>query len=241
MNLRRALLMVLLSLSATASFADSAWVSDRLQVGLHEEPTGTSTVLALLPSGTEVEVLKRDGALVHVRTASGSEGWVDAQYLSEEKPAALLLADAEAARTEAERALQAADERIQALESELAAARQASAAAGEAAPGDAAPAVQGPAFEAPVNSETLRELQGLAEENQRLKQQLAESEAAAETARPPTPVLAADYDHYLLALRDWTPWEWLLLASALLLFFGLGLWSAEAGVRHRHGGFRLRI
>ena len=208
--------------------------------------------MSVLPSGTEVEVLKRDGALVHVRTASGSEGWVDAQYLSEEKPAALLLADAEAARTEAERALQAADERIQALESELAAARQASAAAGEAAPGDAAPAVQGPAFEAPVNSETLRELQGLAEENQRLKQQLAESEAAAdmalerlqaaaETARPPTPVLAADYDHYLLALRDWTPWEWLLLASALLLFFGLGLWSAEAGVRHRHGGFRLRI
>ena len=247
-----ALMLGSLAQAATAA-GDMAWVSDRLQAGLHEERSGTSTVLALLPSGAEVEVLERDGAFVFVRSASGSEGWMDAQYLSEQKPAALLLADAEAASAEAAAALETANGRIAELEVELADAKQAVA---DTAAETAVPPVQSASFEAPVNSETLRELQTLAEENRGLKQRLAESEAAAamalerlqaaaeephaDTLAPP-PVLAAGYDHYLLALRDWSYWQWLILGSTMLLFFALGVWSVDTGVRRRHGGFRLRV
>ena len=239
----RIVVAVGLLMQAGAAMADTAWVSDRLKAGLHAEPTASSTVLTLLPAGTEVEVLERDGSVVYVVTADGVEGWLDAQYLSDERPAVLLLADAGME-------LEAANGRIAELESDLSAARQATAEAAEGGP-----EVRSASFDAPINSETLRELQRVAEENQRLKQQLAESDAAAEmalerlelvsaepVAEPPqTPAAGASYGHYLYALRDWSAWQWLVLASTVLLCFSLGLWSADAGVRRRHGGFRLRL
>ena len=253
MTAARVVVALGLLMQAASVSADTAWVSDRLQAGLHEERDGASTVLVLLPTGTEVEVLEVDDGVAFVRTTSGTEGWVDAQYLSETRPAALLLADAESARAQADEALAAASNRIAELEAQLSAVQEAAEQA-TADAGAAGPQVQSSSFAAPVNSETLRELQRVAEENQRLRQQLAESDAAAEMAlerlqqvaaepvvEPALPVVAVTYDHYLLALRDWTPWQWLIVASTLLLFFSLGLWSADTGVRRRHGGFRLRV
>lgn len=253
MNIARTALVAAMLAHGTLAGAEPAWISDRLQAGLHEQPDPASTVLMLLSSGTPVEVLEREGGLARVRTESGSEGWVDAMYLSEEQPSALLLAEVEAARAEAVAELEAAHEHIATLEADL---ERVAALADVREADEQRPAggngVQSASFEAPINSETLREMQRLAEENQRIKQQLAEAEATATMALEQleaAPVAAAAEPasanaaqaHFLLALRHWNPWEWLALASTLLLAFGTGLWLSELGVRRRHGGFRLRV
>ena len=249
MSTCRLSLVAALLLAAGAAGADTAWISDRLQAGLHEAPDPSSTVLTLLSTGTPVEVLERDGI----------EGWLDAMYLSDDKPDALVLAEVEAARADAVAELESARSRIEDLEAQLAAFDAAAAdelAAGEQGDGGAAGGANGvraASFEAPVNSETLREMQRLAEENQRVRQRLAEAEAAAAMAleqverAPPEPpprqseTTRGGYAHYLLAVRDWSHWEWLALGSALLLVFGLGAWISDMGVRRRHGGFRVRV
>ena len=249
MNWRPAACAMLLWLPAAGAQAETAWIADRLQAGLHEDRTAASTVLVLLSSGTAVEVLERDAALVKVRTSGGNEGWIDAMYLSDEKPAVVLLADVEAARADAVHELEAANERIDELQAALQSSHQQATEAGSAGTGPGQ--VQSAAFEAPVNSETLREMQRLAEENQRVKQQLAEAEAAAamaiermeaQPAETPPPASPVDTRaHFLLALVEWNRWQWLALAGSLLLVFALGLLTAESGIRRRHGGFHVRV
>ena len=183
--------------------------------------------------------------------------------------AAERIAAAREAQATAEENASSTQQRVEALESELLAANQALESrrseaqsdahvdtdAGRRAPGDAAAGGTG------VPSETLRELQRLAEENQRLKQDLAELEAvrmmaseAAQTTpsaepRPDTsppatskPTISmqvtSSTDHYTGILR-WAPWQWGLLAANLVLAFALGAFLIDWKTRRRHGGFRI--
>ena len=70
--------------------AETAFVTDRLLLGVHESKSLDAAVLRLLESGDAVEVLERDGELARVRTSRGREGWVDGRYLSAVAPAAAL-------------------------------------------------------------------------------------------------------------------------------------------------------
>ena len=217
----RPLLAVLLFAVCATAHADTAWVVDRLQLGLHESDSTGSPVLALLESGSAVEVLERNGELARVRIESGAEGWVDAAYISDSKPAALLLVETEAARLQAVDELEAARQQVATLQATLAS-------AGTPA---MAGAIQSASGQQPVSSHAMREMQRLQEDNQRLRQVLAQAEA-----NP-----AAAHAHYLVALLDWSLWPWLLLVSLLVLAVAGGAWMSDFGVRRRHGGFRLRI
>ena len=107
------------------------------------------------------------------------------------------------------------------------------------------------AFENP-GDDALRELQTLAEENQRLKQQVAEFEAvqrmaqeqAAARAAKTGPTLAApdpsdDAGEFVPEPGRWANWQVILVASVLLLAFSAGGWLVDWGIRRRHGGFRV--
>jgi len=39
--------------------------------------------------------------------------------------------------------------------------------------------------------------------------------------------------------RTWTPWQWLLFGSILLLAFAAGGYAVDWDSRRRHGGFRI--
>lgn len=122
--------------------AQAAHITDKLVVGLYAKQSLEGEPIQLLTSGTPIEVLERKSEVAKVRLADDRKGWVEAGYLTEEKPASMMLLEAQAqlrqlkaqqgagSPTPAEAALQeelgAARERISYLEkaqTELLAAR----------------------------------------------------------------------------------------------------------------------
>lgn len=100
-----ALSLVLLAISAQAA---TVYISDALTVPLRRGPTNGHKILhAALPAGTALEVLGEDkqAGFTHVRTQSGTEGWVPTQYLTNQPIARDQLA--------------AATKRVQTLEAEV--------------------------------------------------------------------------------------------------------------------------
>nr|VFK50530.1 MAG: SH3 domain protein [Candidatus Kentron sp. TUN]VFK51782.1 MAG: SH3 domain protein [Candidatus Kentron sp. TUN]VFK58320.1 MAG: SH3 domain protein [Candidatus Kentron sp. TUN] len=78
--------------------AETAYITDRLLAGVHEDKAQDSTVLEVLPTSAALDIISRDGDFTRVRTANGITGWVDTNYLISEKPAQLLLMDLETAQ-----------------------------------------------------------------------------------------------------------------------------------------------
>lgn len=107
--MRGRLSIVLITLAWTAAaVAETAYVTDLLQLGLHQASDTSDRPFANLPSGTRLEVLERKTHYARVRTDGGDEGWVKAAYIVTETPArfrvAELEAQLEALRTELEHA-----------------------------------------------------------------------------------------------------------------------------------------
>ena len=238
MNWLSATIGCVLLMQSLNTNAQTVYVDDRLQVGLHAEPVLTSTITELLSSGTELQLIERAGALARVRTSAGVEGWVDGSFISSVQPARSRvqameaeLAGAQAALADVQAKLVVLEQRPEQLASERAADQSGT-----------------------LPSEALREMQLLAEENQRLKQQLAELEAVLRmeqerttTASPPEeqmnnselPVAAIGSDIGFISVELLKRWQLILLASVLLLAFSLGGWLVDWGIRRRHGGFRV--
>ncbi len=101
-----------------AVIAETAYVIDRLLMGVYKDKTQTGAALEVLPTGASVEVLSRDEKLAQVRTADGITGWVDANYLMPGKPAQLLLLEVEAAHRQTAIRLREAEDRLRALTGE---------------------------------------------------------------------------------------------------------------------------
>ena len=85
------LLLLLLSLPLSA-----AYITDKLVAGIYAKPEASSVPLELLPSGTPVELLKTEGTFTQVRLPSRSEGWVESHFISDEKPAQVMLLELQA-------------------------------------------------------------------------------------------------------------------------------------------------
>lgn len=85
----RLLVLCLLGFAVTSAIAQTAYVSDRLEVTLRTGTSTQHTIVRMLPSGTRLNVLEADPATGYsrVRTADGTEGWVLTRYLME-RPAA---------------------------------------------------------------------------------------------------------------------------------------------------------
>lgn len=90
--------------------AESAYVIDKLLVGIHENEDLQSTIVKVLPTGSKLEVLARKNKTAQVKDADGIVGWVDAAYLMPDAPAATQL-------EQLKRDKQALAERLKALES----------------------------------------------------------------------------------------------------------------------------
>lgn len=76
-------------LVASASFAESAWVSDQFEITLRSGPSTSNAIQLMVGSGAELEVLERDAesGYTRVRTQGGTEGWVLTRYLMNERSA----------------------------------------------------------------------------------------------------------------------------------------------------------
>jgi hypothetical protein len=76
--------------------AEPRYVIEQLVVNVMSAPDESGERVATLKSGDRVEMLERTGDVVHVRLASGREGWIRASYLSAEEPLRVRLAQREA-------------------------------------------------------------------------------------------------------------------------------------------------
>jgi len=74
----------------------AAHITDKLVVGLYEKSSLKGEPLQLLTSGTPVEVLDKKDEAAQVRLADGAEGWIEAGYVTDEKPASMMLLEAQA-------------------------------------------------------------------------------------------------------------------------------------------------
>lgn len=83
---RPLLLAVTAALSSVAA-AEPMYVIDKLLVGIHESKAQDSAILKVVPTGTALEVLKREGDFAYVSEAGGVKGWVDGGYLVATAPA----------------------------------------------------------------------------------------------------------------------------------------------------------
>lgn len=91
------LLGILALLPLTAS-AETAYVTDNLRLGLHQEPDTSDRAFRYLDSGQAMEILTRDRNYANVRLPDATEGWVKAAYLVDDKPAKLIVAEITAER-----------------------------------------------------------------------------------------------------------------------------------------------
>lgn len=97
MRLTRRMLRVLLLLSlAPTAWAQTAYVTDNLRLGLHHASDTSDRPFRMLESGQELEILSQERYYARVRLPDGTVGHVKSAYLVEEKPAVLIVAETRA-------------------------------------------------------------------------------------------------------------------------------------------------
>ena len=69
------------------------YVTDRLRLGLHAAEDTSDRPFRVLDSGQAMTVLQRNGNYANVQLPDGTEGWVKAAYLVDEKPAILVVSE----------------------------------------------------------------------------------------------------------------------------------------------------
>ncbi len=224
-------------LAPTIAGGETMYVSDRLLVGVHEDKTRDSAVVKVVPTATSLEVMEKDKDLVKVRTPEGTEGWVDAKYLTDEMPAQLIVEELEAWKKSRKDELTAAWAEVESLRTKLTKKK------GE------------PANLDEVNS-SLKELQRLQEENRQLKERAAGNEArlkelsqklqeaTAKLATMPTneessPLEPPSLGRFLTNLLQINPWYWTALGVLFFIGIIMGIYLMDVTQRRRHGGFRV--
>jgi SH3 domain protein len=86
----------LLVLVPLAVAAETAYVTDTLQLGLHQAADTSDRPFRSLDSGQEMEVLSRTRYYANVRLPDGTTGYVKAGFLVDAKPAKLIVAETQA-------------------------------------------------------------------------------------------------------------------------------------------------
>jgi len=76
--------------------AETAYVTDTLQLGLHQAADTSDRPFRNLDSGQEMEVLSRTRYYANVQLPDGTQGFVKAGFLVADKPAKLIVAETQA-------------------------------------------------------------------------------------------------------------------------------------------------
>lgn len=84
-------LLILLSVSVRATYADRRYVSDMLIITLRTGQGQEYKVIKTLKTDTAVEVLEESESYLRVRTDEGEEGWVAKQYITPEVPKSIII------------------------------------------------------------------------------------------------------------------------------------------------------
>lgn len=266
---KHSLLITLLALFLlTPLHAETVYVTDRILLGVHQQPSESSPIVTTIPSGTPLTILQRQDSFSKVRLADGKEGWVIENYLKKEKPAT---AELDAALTklqqEQETSKKLADN-LSKVEREVQVRRDELSNANTTIKDLQKKLAEGSkTVAAPVeNTEALDKANATIEE---MKKQLSQLESQkAELISRPTDIVDADVAKVesenknlqarieaalanlkgetvpsaeeLAAIRPHFPfWYWLLLIALFLVGIAAGIGYLDYRNRQKHGGFRI--
>lgn len=90
-------IILLIFLWPASAFAETAYVTDNLRLGLHQASNTSDRAFRTLESGQELEIISRDRNYANVRLPDGVVGFVKVAYLVDDKPAKLIVAETQAA------------------------------------------------------------------------------------------------------------------------------------------------
>jgi SH3 domain protein len=76
---------------ATASIGATKYVAEEFEITMRTGPGPNNKIIALIPSGRQVEVLTPGDEWTEVQTSSGKQGWVLSRYLTDDLPSELKL------------------------------------------------------------------------------------------------------------------------------------------------------
>ena len=71
--------------------ADTVYVNDQLRVGVRTEPSNSVAPIGVVTTGMQLDVLERRAGFIRIRTVQGMEGWISESYVTDDKPAALIV------------------------------------------------------------------------------------------------------------------------------------------------------
>jgi hypothetical protein len=108
--LRRALALAALMVWA-AGPAAAAYITDKLMVGVQQQPGASGEPARLVQGGTPVEVIGRSADHLEVRLPDGATGWVETRFVTDDRPTSFLLVEAQAGKAALERELAELGER----------------------------------------------------------------------------------------------------------------------------------
>lgn len=222
----RYITLCVLTLFVSTGQAETNYVTDELRVGLHRDMTTDSPIVTIVPSGTALDVLTRQGELVKVREPEGKEGWVHQRYLLDTPPDNTRMLELQKRNTALEKQMQeqtpVSTDNNKQLEQLLKSERlkvgelQAQLAEVKARLGN------------DTKAESTEELERLRQANNELVSQLA-------MAGVDTPQISKSY---IITASNWK-----LIAVSLGCLFILGVASGAFLLdylnRRRHGGFRV--
>ncbi|WP_260295726.1 TIGR04211 family SH3 domain-containing protein [Sedimenticola hydrogenitrophicus] len=253
------LLGIALAGTALVGTAQGARITDKLLAGLYAEPDSAGQPTRVLPSDTPLERLEQQGDFTKVRLGDGSEGWVESRFITDEKPARVMLLELQAKNSQLQQQLRAAERQLKARGEDADAAADPEVSTlkqqltdlraentllkREQSTGDDPRAerailtrrvaeLEQQLAEAVATTDTNPELEALQQANRQLQQrleQIARLAGVPETTPPASETL----------LGRFQVWELPLLLLAMLFSFIGGVAFKNYRLAKRYGGFRI--
>ncbi len=84
--------LLTLWMGMAAALAENRWVAESCEIAVRTGPALDRKIIALVPSGTAVEIINAGDEWCEVRLPSGKEGWSQTKELSTELPSEIKLA-----------------------------------------------------------------------------------------------------------------------------------------------------
>ena len=97
------IIAITIFITSVVVHAEVAYVTDKIKIGLHQEPSNESPIIKLVPSGTKLNIIERENDLIYAEEPEGVRGWVNSQNILNSKPGRTKVIELETVNKELEK------------------------------------------------------------------------------------------------------------------------------------------
>ena len=98
--------VITICITSVVVHAEVAYVTDKIEIGLHQEPSNESPIIKLVPSGTKLNIIERENDLIYAEEPEGVRGWLNSQNILNSKPGRTKVIELETVNKELEKKIQ---------------------------------------------------------------------------------------------------------------------------------------